>query len=219
MAGYATSGGGNNGYYFGIRRCPYSTDITKNGAHLQAHRRRRARCPTSAPIAAAQTGANNAEVHNTGEVWATMLWECYARAAQRATRSQEAQDRMKRYLVAAYKADPATRPPSSRRATRCSRRPRPTTRRTTSAFVGGLRQARRGRAARWRRTATPTTHAGVVESFVVGKDVQIVASCYEDDPAHPATSDGMLDNGETGSSAFVVLNNGTEPADSTSVTS
>ncbi len=60
------------------------------------------------PIAsAAPTGANNSEVHNTGEVWATMLWECYASLLNRAIPFPEAQDRMKRYLVAGYKLTPS----------------------------------------------------------------------------------------------------------------
>src|SRR5206468_9330227 len=51
---------------------------------------------------------NNAEVHNTGEVWCTMLWECYAallRDIGRLTFAQS-QQRMRDYLVAAYKLTP-----------------------------------------------------------------------------------------------------------------
>ncbi|HZD96300.1 MAG TPA: M36 family metallopeptidase, partial [Candidatus Sulfotelmatobacter sp.] len=102
IAGYVTSGGGNNGYYFGIRRVPYSTDMTKdpltykhisNGVAI-----------TGAPISFGAAGTNNAEVHNTGEVWTSMLWECYA-ALLRDTLGpsprltfKQAQDRMKDYL-------------------------------------------------------------------------------------------------------------------------
>ena len=67
---------------------------------------------TGTLISFGATGANNAEVHNTGEVWATMLWECYA-ALLRDTLGlsprltfKQAQDRMKDYLVAAYKLTP-----------------------------------------------------------------------------------------------------------------
>ena len=34
--------------------------------------------PTTAPIAFGQDGAQNAEVHNTGEIWCNVLWEGYA---------------------------------------------------------------------------------------------------------------------------------------------
>ena len=69
----------------------------------------------------------------TGEVWATMLWECYAVAAQRATPSQEAQDRMKRYLVARYKATPNAPTFLEARDALLAAAARRRTRRTTSA--------------------------------------------------------------------------------------
>ena len=61
---------------------------------------RRARPPTAA--------RTNSEVHNTGEVWASMLWECYSNLLNDTARLTfaQAQDRMKRYLVAGYKMMP-----------------------------------------------------------------------------------------------------------------
>ncbi|HKP69688.1 MAG TPA: M36 family metallopeptidase [Pyrinomonadaceae bacterium] len=116
LATYATSGNdmngvGNNGYYFGIRRLPYSTDMTKNGLTLK-HISNGVPLPVGPPTAFGADGSNNAEVHNAGEVWATMLWECYAGllrdtqgGSPRLTFAQ-AQTRMKNYLVAAYKMTP-----------------------------------------------------------------------------------------------------------------
>jgi len=115
LATYATSGGPsgefNQGYYWGIRRLPYSTDLTKNGLTLK-HIASGNALPAGVPTAFGLDGSNNAEVHNTGEVWATMLWECYA-ALLRDTQGgsprltfQQAQTRMKNYLVAAYKMTP-----------------------------------------------------------------------------------------------------------------
>lgn len=43
--------------------------------------------------------------YNAGEVWTSMLWECYA-SLLNAYPFAEAQDRMKRYLVAGYKLTP-----------------------------------------------------------------------------------------------------------------
>ncbi len=46
-------------------------------------------------------------VHNTGEVWATMLWECYAALLRDGGYTfKEAQDHMKSYLVASLKLTP-----------------------------------------------------------------------------------------------------------------
>jgi hypothetical protein len=50
----------------------------------------------------------NSEVHNSGEVWASMLWECYSNLLNDSGRLTftQAQERMKRYLVGAYKVTP-----------------------------------------------------------------------------------------------------------------
>jgi hypothetical protein len=63
--------------------------------------------PTTAPVSFGEDGSFNAEVHSTGEIWATMLWECYA-ALLRDPRYTfvAAQERMKRYLVASLKLTP-----------------------------------------------------------------------------------------------------------------
>src|SRR5262249_24904394 len=62
--------------YFGIRRYPYSNDLTKNTLTFK-HVQNGVALPTNPPPAFGGDGANNAEVHNTGEVWASMLWDCY----------------------------------------------------------------------------------------------------------------------------------------------
>ena len=113
---YVTSGGANGpqmnfGTYYGIRRVPYSTDLTKNPLTLKHVTNG---VPLiGAPIRTGNDGANNAEVHATGEVWATMLWEAYAALLRdtlgtnpRLTFAQ-AQQRMKEYLVASLKITPA----------------------------------------------------------------------------------------------------------------
>ena len=77
--GYATLGykGLTQNYYFGIRRYPYTTDMTKNPltfrdidptqASLHSGVPRNPVIPTSA-----------SEVHNSGEVWCVALWEARA---------------------------------------------------------------------------------------------------------------------------------------------
>ncbi len=113
MVAYVSAGGsndgsaGNDGYYFGIRRYPYSIDITKNPLTFR-HISDGQPLPAGPPVEGDSTGATNAEAHNTGEVWASMLWECYAallRDSGRLTFDQ-ARNRMADYLVAGYKLTP-----------------------------------------------------------------------------------------------------------------
>src|SRR5204862_3342597 len=78
-AGQYVTGGGSNGplpnggYYFAIRRVPYSTDMTRDPLTLRHISK--GNPITGAPIAFGDDGSNNAEVHGTGEVGATMLRE------------------------------------------------------------------------------------------------------------------------------------------------
>jgi hypothetical protein len=68
---YAGAGLDPNVAYFGIRRVPYSVDFTKNALTLK-HISDGVALPVGPPT---QPGGPNSEVHNAGEVWATMLWE------------------------------------------------------------------------------------------------------------------------------------------------
>jgi hypothetical protein len=159
--GTTALGAGNEGFFFGIRRYPYSTDLTKNPLTFQ-HISSAVALPPGVPQSG-RGSANNAEVHNVGEVWANALWECYASilrdtlgGAPRLTFNQ-AQQRMKDYIVAGYKLTPAD-PALSRRATRSDhdRRERP---RGLFAVLAGLR-AGEWACAPWRPTAIrPTTRA------------------------------------------------------------
>jgi hypothetical protein len=103
---YAAIGLSSNSLYFGIRRVPYSTDMTKdpltfkhisNGNPIKP--------PFAGPCDFGCDGSNNAEVHNTGEVWATMLWECLA-ALLNHHPFDDARLRMRDYLVASLKMTP-----------------------------------------------------------------------------------------------------------------
>ena len=94
-----------NRAYYGLRRYPYSTDMAKNPLTLRHIVDGQALPDTSTAPRNPAAGGLNAEVHNAGEVWASMLWECYA-SLLNAHPFQEAQDRMKSYLVAGYKLTP-----------------------------------------------------------------------------------------------------------------
>jgi uncharacterized repeat protein (TIGR01451 family) len=216
MGSYVTSGvpftgAANQGYYFGIRRYPYSTDMTRNPLTFK-HVANGVALPVGPPVAFGNTGSSNAEVHNTGEVWAMMLWECYAGllrdtlgGSPRLT-FHDAQDRMKRYLIAALKITPSS----------------PTILEARDAVLAvaaagdpadyvAFRTAFAKRGAGAHAIAPDryaSDNAGAVEDFTVGADLQFVAATL-DDAAESCDRDGVLDHGEYGRLTVTLQNVGT----------
>ena len=96
-----------NAWYYGIRRYPYSRDMTKNPLTFR-HIGDGVALPALPPPSPTAAGGSNSEVHRTGEVWGSMLWECYANLLDDRPRLSfaQAQERMKRYLVGGYKMMP-----------------------------------------------------------------------------------------------------------------
>ena len=90
-----------NSAYFGIRRYPFSVDQTKNALSFR-HIQRGEPLPVGVPIGA---GGDNDEVHNAGEVWASMLWEVYVALLEEHGYT-EARRRMSDYMVAGLLATP-----------------------------------------------------------------------------------------------------------------
>ncbi|MEQ1850118.1 MAG: M36 family metallopeptidase [Chthoniobacteraceae bacterium] len=76
---YATHqlGGLTQNYYYGIRRYPYSTDMTKNPLTLKDIDPTRASSHPGIPRSPIIGGSAD-EVHNSGEVWCVTLWEVRA---------------------------------------------------------------------------------------------------------------------------------------------
>ena len=89
---YGFSGYATNDFYNGLRRFPYSADLDINGLSFR-HISNGIHLPNGS------AGTNNSEVHNTGEVWASALWDAYLLLLQQHGFA-EAQDRMRHYLVA-----------------------------------------------------------------------------------------------------------------------
>ncbi|HEX5218762.1 MAG TPA: M36 family metallopeptidase [Verrucomicrobiae bacterium] len=77
--GYATYllSGLTTNYYFGIRRYPYSTDLTKNPLTFKDIDTQLASPHTGIPRSPIIGNSAN-EVHNQGEVWCVALWEARA---------------------------------------------------------------------------------------------------------------------------------------------
>ncbi|MCS6244267.1 MAG: M36 family metallopeptidase [Opitutus sp.] len=67
-------------YYFGIRRYPYSTDMAKNPLTFRDIDPTQASPHTGVPLSPwmGASNSNPSEVHNVGEVWCMVLWECRA---------------------------------------------------------------------------------------------------------------------------------------------
>ncbi len=80
MLGYATFqlGGMTQNYYFGIRRYPYSTDLTKNPLTFKDIDPGQASAHVGIPKSPVVGGGGASEVHNQGEVWCSALWEMRA---------------------------------------------------------------------------------------------------------------------------------------------
>ena len=207
----------DNSYYFGIRRYPYSTDLTKNPLTFR-HIQEGLALPAGPPVAFGANGAGNSEVHSTGEVWCNMLWECYAallRDTGRLTFTQ-ARDRMRAYLVAAYKMTPLAPTLLEAREALLS-----------VAYANDPTDFGEFCAAFAKRGAGvgavgpdrySNDNLGVTESYLCGGDLQ-VASVTLDDSVHSCDGkDGYLDDGEVGYLTVTLVNDGTTTLSSTTAT-
>lgn len=225
MSTFATSGvpytgAANNAYYYGIRRYPYSTDMTRNPLTFR-HITNGVALPVGPPISFGADGAANAQVHNTGEVWATMLWECYAALLRDTTGPsprltfQQAQDRMKQYLISALKVTPVFPTFTEARDALLAVA-------EASDFVDYLAFriafAKRGASS---NAVSPdrfsTDNAGVVEDFATGPDLELV-SVTLDDSVGSCDADGVMDHGEYGRVSVTLRNIGTVALSATTAT-
>jgi hypothetical protein len=219
MGGYVVSNTlmPTNAYYYGIRRYPYSTDLAKNPLTFR-HIQEGVALPVGPPVAFGLDGAGNSEVHNTGEVWCNMLWECYAallRDSGRLTFAQ-ARDRMRAYLVAAYKMTPNA--PTILEARDAL---------LAVAYASDVTDFGEFCAAFARRGAGvgavgpdrySNDNVGVTESYLCGGDLQ-VSSVALDDSVHSCDGkDGYLDDGEVGYLTVKLVNDGSTTLSSTTAT-
>ena len=216
VGGYALSPStvGGSSYYFGVRRYPYTTDMTKNPMTFQ-HIQNSVPLPVGPPVN--PNGGANAAVHNTGSVWCTMLWECYAsllRDSGRLTFDQ-ARTRMRDYLVAAYKLTPINPTITEARdallAVALAADPL-----DHALFCEAF--ARRGCGS---GAISPPRYSsdnnGVVESYECGGALQFVSASLADDIGS-CDDDGVLDNGEFGTLGVTLRNVGAANLTATTVT-
>lgn len=206
LAAYTSAGLDPNGYYWGIRRVPYSTNFQRNGLTFK-HTQENVPLPTGVPTKYGTSGRGNSEVHATGEVWATMLWECYAALLNDSRYTfEQARERMRRYLVGGYKAT-ALMPTfiDARDAILA------TAAATDAQDFATLSAAFARRGLGMRAVAAPrdsSTNGPLTESFLTGNDFQVTEVTLDDSVA-PCDKDGVLDNAEKGLLTLKLKNIGT----------
>jgi MYXO-CTERM domain-containing protein len=206
---YASATFGDSAYY-GIRRVPYSKNFVKNGLTFKHIGDSQTLPPGMLDF------ANNAEVHNAGEVWCQMMWEGYSNllddtlgAAPRHTFDQ-AKRKMADYVVGGLKLAPGNMTFTEQRdgilltAIAAGK---------TSGDYSDFQDLAAGFATRGAGSCavSPARNSmnldGVVESFTANPEpVFISASVVETSPS--CDTDGVLDAGETGRVAITIQNVG-----------
>lgn len=205
VAQYATASFADPGY-FGIRRYPYSVDVTKNALSF-----RHISAGEPLPNTPGLPSLDNFEPHNAGEVWATMLFEGYVAMLEKSTGTNppytfdEARRRMGDYLVAGMKLAPAD----------------PTITEQRDAILAAasaadqadfllLAEAFAKRGAGSCAVSPPRESqdlTGVVESFEVAPSIAVL-SVTLDPTGDTCDGDGYLDGTEKGQITVEVMNNG-----------
>ncbi|WP_437302209.1 M36 family metallopeptidase [Sorangium sp. So ce388] len=208
ISGYGSAALGDS--YFGIRRAPYSADFSKNGLTFK-HISNDARLPDH-PLNVATP--ENAEVHNAGEVWASMLFEAYAALIRRGggltppRPFEQTRRRMSDYVVAGMKLAPANPTFTEQRDAILAA--------ALASDQGDFLALAEAFARRGAGTCAESPRAdsydlsGVVESFKVQPEMSLVRAEL-DDSAGSCDRDGLLDAEESGTVSIEIVNRGTAP--------
>ncbi|UQA57690.1 M36 family metallopeptidase [Polyangium aurulentum] len=205
---YATAVMGDAGYY-GIRRVPYSVDMTKN-ALTYKHISQDSTLPDSHPIA--NVGSpDNSEVHNAGEIWATMMFEAQVALLKRSQEPGAPYDfeggrrRMADYVVMGMKLAPPNPTFLEQRDAILAA--------AAAADVEDMKLIAKAFAKRGAGTcavsppADSVDNVGVVESYEA-KGAMSSLSATLDDAVQSCDSDGRLDAQETGRVMISITNTG-----------
>jgi large repetitive protein len=211
-AGGITASGFADPGYFGIRRFPYSTDRTRNGLSFR-HISDGTALPDVPTNAGPAAGANS-EVHNAGEVWATMLWDAYNVLIDQHGYT-EARRRMSDYVVAGLLLTPPDATYTEARdalLVAAGELDSDDMILMAAAFAGrgaGTCAVSPDRAS--------TTFAGVVESGTIAARLATSEVSLTDDGIS-CDHDGYLDPGESGVLHLTVANSGIIAADDVVIT-
>lgn len=204
MGGFTLTDQRYQAYYFGIRRYPYSTQLSINPLTFKyiADENTLPDTPPRSP-----SNSVNSQVHKTGEVWGSAMWNTYI-ALQNSGRLDfdEMRDQMKVYLVAGYKMIPNS----------------PTLIETRDAILAAIRsyssadyavakEAFRKRG--WGALAIApsrdsTDHAGTEEDFsATGGALDFVSGSIDQSTGY-CDADGVIDEDETFTVSVTLRNSG-----------
>jgi hypothetical protein len=210
MAPYAIADGSANVSYFGLRRFPYSRDRTKNDLSFR-HIGDENALPTATP---GHPGGANSEVHNTGEIWATMMWEVLNVLADEHGVTI-ARRRMSDYIVSGLMLTP---PDATFTEARDAILAAASAQDTDDMILMAAAFAGRGAGS---CAASPSndsgTNAGVVESGTLAGKLAVGGVSLTDDGIS-CDHDGYLDPGESGALHVTVANNGILAAENVTIT-
>ncbi len=211
-APYASAGIGSDPTFFGIRRMAYSANFDVNSATFR-HIGNDQELPEDMPLSA--NSQPNAEVHNAGEIWATIMTEVYiAMLEDERFDFDEAKRRMTDYVVAGLKMTP---PSATWTEARDAILAAAAASDTDDLVVIASAFARRGLgtgAIAPDRNSTDLN--GVVEDYDIRGSLSVNRSNLvgSDD----CDGDGVLDAGDSGELTIEVLNVGAADLENTTAT-
>jgi hypothetical protein len=207
---YALANGTPNSAYFGIRRFPYSIDRTKNDLSFR-HIGDENPLPTTTP--GFRVGPNS-EVHNAGEIWATMMWEVTNVLAD-AHGIAVARRRVSDYMVGGLLLTP---PDATFTEARDAILAAASALDTDDMILMAAAFAGRG-AGSCAVSPSPDspTNAGVVESGTLAGKLALGGASLVDDGIS-CDQDGYLDPGESGTLRVTLANNGILAAENVTIT-
>ncbi|MCP3164499.1 M36 family metallopeptidase [Myxococcus qinghaiensis] len=213
IGGHAAQLSGQSAY-FGVRRTPYSRDFARNAFQLR-HLSNAAGLPAQDFLR--DNGLENSQIHNAGEVWASMLFEAYQalldetrQGTPRIATFAEARRRMADYAVAGMMLTPGNATLTEQRDALLLAA---ATRDTLDMQVLARAFARRGAGTCAVSPARDSRDfSGIVEDLTAHADVRL-ESVRVTEAGHTAAErscdgDGVLDASETGLLKIAVRNHG-----------
>lgn len=208
---YASAGRSADGYYYGLRRAPYSVDHAYNAFSFR-HISEGVALPTGHPLN--DNGFSNAEVHNSGEIWSIMMFEALVALLERSQGPdapytfEEGRRRMADYMVLGLQMAPTNATFTEQRdgvlAAALAR-----DRDDSLAMAEGFANRGAGTCA-VSPPRTSTDLVGVVEDFELRAEMRLSELTLIDD-AYSCDTDGSLDAGESGTLYVPVHNFGGVP--------
>ena len=196
-------------YFGGVRRFPYSTNPAKNALTFR-HVTDGVTLPTATPINSFNAGSRNSEVHNAGEIWASLLFEAYAdlqRTAQGAGATRtfaQVKRLMADYVVAGMQLAPRD---ASMTETRDALLAAIEAVDPADSALVAQAFARRGAGSCAVPPTSDTDFAGVVEDFALHSHL-VIGQVVVDDSGRSCDADGVLDADERGAVRVKVTNMG-----------